>query len=176
MNSHLCYLLLLWTSTMMLMYSSYSITFISEPTPFSVFHDLVAFINTHWRQEPFTKPTQNLPHLLVCDQISGHRKFHCKFKVCGIIWDDKANQIFLSLIYPKNLVMVCSLSWYVFFLAGVCSVSRQPPKMDSYPFRTRVAPVILTIKCLGMDVATVNVIFHVCRSVLHIGIAVLIFI
>jgi hypothetical protein len=39
MNSHLRYLLLLWTSTMMLMYLSYLITFISEPTMFSVFHN-----------------------------------------------------------------------------------------------------------------------------------------
>jgi len=53
-----------------------------------------------------------------------------------------------------------------FFLAGVFVVSQQPPKMDSYPFRTCVAPVILMTKCLGMDVVTMNAIFYVCRSVL----------
>src|SRR5882762_8534890 len=48
--------------------------------------------------------------------------------------------------------------------------------MDSYLFWTCVAPVILTKKCLGMDVATVKPIIYVCRSVLHIVVAALIFI
>jgi len=83
--------------------------------------------------------------------------------------------------YPNITVYSKTLSWYIYFilfyfLAGVCAVSRQPLKMDSYPFWTRVAPVILTKKCLGMDVATVNAIIYVCRSVLHIGVAVFIFI
>src|SRR5882762_2123370 len=62
----------------------------------------------------------------------------------------------------------------LFFLASVCAFSQQPPKMDSCPFWTHVAPVILTKKCLRMDVATVNAIIYVCRSVLHMGVAVLI--
>ena len=73
-------------------------------------------------------------------------------------------------VYSINLVMVL----FFCFLAGVCAVPQRLPKMDGCSFWTGVALLILTTKCLGTDVVSVNAIIYACRYVLHIGISVFI--
>ena len=107
-------------------------------------------------------------HINICNLLLFTFQNSCRNQIPSITF--YCNQMLYS-VFKKPCHGI-----YFIFLAGVCLVSQQPPKMDSYPFWKHVAQVILTTKCLKMYVATVNAIIYVCRSVLHIGIAVLTFI